>query len=65
MQLQFYKYPTQKIGYYWKELPQNFIAIVMLVRCLKQVKDFILQFSINGSFFSVRQNYIIVLYLYY
>ena len=33
----------------------------MLFWCLKQVKYFILDFSINGSFFSGRQN----CYLYY
>ena len=46
---------TLKTDHYWKKLPQNSSTAVMLIWCLKQVKDFILKFSINGSFFSRKQ----------
>ena len=37
------------------KLPQVNITAVMLIWCLKQVIEFILEFSISGSFFSEKE----------
>ena len=42
---------TQKTDYYWKKLPQDNNTTLLLMWCLKQLKDFILKFSISGTFF--------------
>ena len=39
----------------WKKIPQGNSTTVMLVWCLKQVKDFTFKFSKSGNFFSEKQ----------
>ena len=41
---------TQNFDYYFKNLPQDSNRTVMLIWCLKQVKDFTPKFPINGVF---------------
>ena len=56
MQLQFSF--NQKTDYYWKKLPQKSgTTVIMLISSLKEVKIFVIKFTINWS--SVRQNCLI------
>ena len=45
---------TQIAYYYYKKFAWDIITAVMLICCLK-VRDFILKFSISGSFFSEKE----------
>ena len=54
----------QKTDYSWKKLSQDNKKTVMLIGCLKQLKDFIFKFSISGSFFLQKaflNQYIVIL----
>ena len=57
---------TQNTAWYWKKIStvqysavQNSSTTVMWNRCLKQITDFILRFSINASFYWGAHNYVI------
>ena len=45
---------TQKTDYWWKKLPHDNVTTIMLIWCLKQVKEFIIKCSVSGSLFSEK-----------